>query len=127
MIRSIARRLSATVRALGPAAVLALAACAPPAGAQAQAQTPTWIGDTSTSFRPGGPDRPPGGPGRPPAGAAGSAIARDYGDAAARIIAAARADRAAYAKLAHLTDRIGNRLSGSAALDRAIAWAAQAM
>jgi len=44
-----------------------------------------------------------------------------------KIIAAARADRGAYQKLAHLTDRIGNRLAGSPALGRAIAWAAQSM
>jgi carboxypeptidase Q len=93
--------------------VLALAAgaCGPPP--QTPSPSPKWIADTDTSFRPGGP---------PP-----SPVARAYGDAAARIVAAARADRGAYEKLAHLTDRIGNRLAGSAALERAIAWAAQAM
>jgi len=50
-----------------------------------------------------------------------------YREPAARIITAARADRGAYQKLAHLTDRIGHRLSGSPELERAIAWAAQAM
>jgi carboxypeptidase Q len=44
-----------------------------------------------------------------------------------KILAAAHADRAAYQKLAYLADRIGNRLSGSAALGRAIAWATQVM
>jgi len=50
-----------------------------------------------------------------------------YRESAGRIITAARADRGAYQKLAHLTDRIGHRLSGSPELERAIAWAAQAM
>src|SRR5512138_2010509 len=48
---------------------------------------------------------------------------RPYGADAARIIAAARVDRGAYQKLAWLTDRIGHRLSGSAALEDAVAWA----
>jgi len=96
--------------ALALAPLLALwAACEPPGRAPA---SPAWIADTG-SFQPGAPAR--------------SAVARDYGEAAAKIIAAARADRGAYEKLAHLTDRIGNRLAGSPALDRAIAWAAQAM
>lgn len=50
-----------------------------------------------------------------------------YQATAARIIAHARADRGAFAKLAHLTDRIGNRLAGSPALDAAIAWARDAL
>ncbi len=44
-----------------------------------------------------------------------------------RILTAARADRGAYAKLTQLCDDIGNRLSGSAALERAVAWAQAAM
>lgn len=54
-------------------------------------------------------------------------LADAYREPAARIIEAARAQRAAYDRLAYLTDRIGARLSGSVALERAIAWAAQAM
>ena len=50
-----------------------------------------------------------------------------YAAVATKIIAAARADRGAYTKLAHLTDRIGHRLSGSPGLELAIAWAAQTM
>lgn len=50
-----------------------------------------------------------------------------YAATAAQIIAHARADRGAYAKLAVLTDRIGNRLAGSPALDAAIAWAKDAL
>ncbi len=42
-----------------------------------------------------------------------------------RILAAARTDGQAYDKLAWLTDRIGNRLSGSPSLERAVAWATE--
>jgi len=115
----------------------------------AQQPSPAWISQT----RPYGttPALPPASPlslapaerGSPAApaggGAAGAAaaapaarpaaasLAERYRDAAEKIITAAHADRAAYQKLSHLTDRIGNRLSGSPALERAIAWAAQAM
>ena len=87
-------------------ALVALAACAPPT---ALPQTSPWIDDTSM-----------------PA-AAPTPIADHYRDAAAKIIAAARPDRGAYAKLAQLTDKIGHRLAGSTALDHAIAWAVQTM
>src|SRR5450755_2725042 len=50
-----------------------------------------------------------------------------YHDVAGRIIDAALADRDGYAKLTYLCDRIGNRLSGSEALNRAIQWAAAEM
>jgi carboxypeptidase Q len=46
-----------------------------------------------------------------------------YRTAAARIIGAALTSDRAYARLAHLTDHIGNRLSGSTNLERAIEWA----
>ena len=46
-----------------------------------------------------------------------------YRAAAARIIGAALTSDHAYVRLAHLTDHIGNRLSGSQNLERAIAWA----
>ncbi len=104
MIRALATACSLTLAA-------AAAACAPPPR-QASVPPPKWIADTST-FQPGAP--------------APSPIARDYGAAAAKILAAARADRAAYAKLTHLADRIGARLAGSPALERAVAWAAGAM
>ncbi len=45
-----------------------------------------------------------------------------YRGAAARIIAAAQADSAAYDRLARLTDTFGHRLSGSESLERAIDW-----
>jgi len=46
-----------------------------------------------------------------------------YRAAAARIIGAALTSDRAYSRLAHLTDHIGNRLSGSKNLERAIDWA----
>lgn len=46
-----------------------------------------------------------------------------YRPAAARIIGAALTSDRAYSRLAHLTDHIGNRLSGSQNLERAIEWA----
>ena len=50
-----------------------------------------------------------------------------YKDAALRIIAASFTDQDGYAKLSYLCDRIGNRLSGSPALNDAIQWAAAQM
>jgi len=50
-----------------------------------------------------------------------------YRERAARIIGAALTDDTAYRRLAWLTDRIGHRLSGSAALERAVEWAAAEM
>lgn len=47
----------------------------------------------------------------------------NYRAASARIIGTALTSNRAYARLAHLTDHIGNRLSGSKALERAIEWA----
>ena len=50
-----------------------------------------------------------------------------YRDVANRLIDAAMADNGAMEKLTYLCDRIGNRLSGSASLDQAIAWSAAQM
>jgi carboxypeptidase Q len=94
------------VRALAAAALLM--ACTPPA---TMAPTPAWVIDTSAY---GGASAP-------------QPIVARYRDVAAKIITTARADRGAYKKLAYLTDQIGHRLAGSAALEKAIAWAAQAM
>ncbi len=51
----------------------------------------------------------------------------NYRTAAARIIGAALTSDRAYSRLGHLTDHIGNRLSGSANLERAITWAVAEM
>jgi carboxypeptidase Q len=50
-----------------------------------------------------------------------------YRAAAARIIGSALTSDRAYARLAHLTDHIGNRISGSKNLERAIEWAVAEM
>jgi len=50
-----------------------------------------------------------------------------YRAAAARIIGVALTSDRAYARLAHLTDHIGNRLGGSTSLERAIEWAVTEM
>lgn len=92
------------------AALAVIAACAAPApratSATPPAKPPTWIADTSTYRGPAAPT-----------------LAQPYAETAAKIIAAARANRAAYDKLAELTDTIGARLAGSPQLDQAIAWA----
>jgi carboxypeptidase Q len=50
-----------------------------------------------------------------------------YHDKANQLIDAALADTDGYARLAYLCDRIGNRLSGSPALTKAIEWSAAEM
>ncbi len=87
-----------------------LAACASPQFGTGS--NPQWIADTS-SYTPALAGKP--------------SFVDPYRDVAGKIIAAARADRGAYQKLQHLTDRIGHRLSGSPQLDEAIAWAAATM
>jgi hypothetical protein len=61
------------------------------------------------------------------AAADSSSIARQYGATAQKLIDAALADNHSTARLRYLCDRIGNRLSGSEALERAIEWAASEM
>ena len=51
----------------------------------------------------------------------------DYREPAARLIGEAISSPFAWQRLAILTDSIGNRLSGSASLDRAITWAVDEM
>jgi len=90
--------------------LLALVACTP---APATSSRPvTWISDTSLFH---------------PQPVTASSPADRYRDIADKIVAAAHSDRGAYAKLEELTDRIGNRISGSASLDRAIAWAVKTL
>ena len=50
-----------------------------------------------------------------------------YREVAARLIDAAMVDKGGYDKLAYLTTRIGNRLSGSPGLERAVSWVAEQM
>ncbi len=87
--------------------VVAVAACSEP---HAMSQKPAWVASTDSA----NPSAP-------------APIAAHYREVATRIIAAARADRGAFTKLSHLTDRIGNRIAGSANLEAAVAWGKQAM
>ena len=50
-----------------------------------------------------------------------------YQDAATQLIKEALADHEGYARLTYLCDRIGNRLSGSESLNKAIDWSAEQM
>lgn len=68
--------------------------------------------------------QPPGSPTPTPVPLPSPTVKIDrYRAAAARIIGAALTSDHAYSRLAHLTDHIGNRLSGSQNLERAIEWA----
>ena len=53
----------------------------------------------------------------------GQTLGDRYANTATQILDAARNDNGAYEKLVYLCDRIGNRLSGSPGLDKAISWA----
>lgn len=59
--------------------------------------------------------------------AAGQSVRDTYRDAAGRLIGAAVVDEDGWRRLTYLCDRIGNRLSGSGSLARAIPWAAGEM
>jgi carboxypeptidase Q len=54
-------------------------------------------------------------------------LAEQYRDSASKLIDAALIDQGGMEKLSYLCDRIGNRLSGSSALERAVVWAAGQM
>ena len=54
-------------------------------------------------------------------------LSAKYAGTADHLVSAALADTNGYANLTYLTDRIGNRLSGSASLNRAIAWSVERM
>ena len=110
--------------------LMMLIGCAP--APTPRSTTPDWVSDTksygsgtASSAAPttvaAAPASPAAAPAKP------GTLAEHYREPVGKILAAAHADRAAYHKLSYLTDRIGNRLSGSPALERAIAWAAQAM
>ena len=61
------------------------------------------------------------------ASAEAQTISEKYGETAPKLIAAALSDTDGLARLQYLCDRIGNRLSGSASLERAIEWSADEM
>jgi hypothetical protein len=63
----------------------------------------------------------------PAADMGGATIHERYDAAAQRLIEAALRDTDGLARLQYLCDRIGNRLSGSASLERAIEWSAAEM
>ena len=68
--------------------------------------------------------QPPGSPTPTPVPLPSPTVKIDpYRAATAKIIGAALTTDHAYSRLAHLTDHIGNRLSGSQNLERAIEWA----
>ena len=72
--------------------------------------------------------QPPGSPTPTPTPMPSPTVKIDrYRTAAARIIGAALTSDHAYSRLAHLTDHIGNRLSGSQNLERAVEWAINEM
>jgi carboxypeptidase Q len=102
------------------AGVLAIAVggCVPQSTSGRARASMAWVDDVSLSARPatGAPRVAPATP-----------IVQTYRDVARRIIDAARADSGAWDKLRHLTDRIGHRLSGSKAMEAAVAWSADAM
>src|SRR3954452_575958 len=56
-----------------------------------------------------------------------SNITERYREPANKLIAAALSDEEGLQRLQYLCDRIGNRLSGTASLERAITWAAAEM
>ncbi len=64
---------------------------------------------------------------RPLAAQAAPRSVEDYRAVADRIVDAALADSTAWQRLAELTDRFGNRLSGSESLERAIDWVLERM
>lgn len=130
----------APVRAVSLLAVAsALATCGAPQGGASKPAA--WIDDTQSGADLGAPRQDERGNPLPAPGASAAPAAdgldpaavavldgRDgYRATAARILAAARADDAAYQKLAYLTDHIGNRLAGSAGLVKAVEWAAAEM
>jgi hypothetical protein len=56
-----------------------------------------------------------------------STISGEYAEIAQKLIAGALADNHSTDRLEYVSDRIGNRLSGSAALERAVEWSATEM
>jgi carboxypeptidase Q len=103
---------------LAPLLVL-LAACGPKTLPVPKEQVTKPVGYVQTQPSPDA--------GAPPDAAPATPIADAYRDTAAKIVAAATADDAAWQRLRELTDGVGNRLSGTKALDQAIAWATKSL
>ncbi|HET9623782.1 MAG TPA: M20/M25/M40 family metallo-hydrolase [Kofleriaceae bacterium] len=107
-----------------------LIGCAPTPAPQ---HVPEWVGETKPYPAPAAQTQTASTPaaafGAAPAAAptAASGLAAKYKATVDKIVSAARDDRGAYQKLAYLTDHIGNRISGSESLNKAIAWAAKTM
>jgi carboxypeptidase Q len=59
--------------------------------------------------------------------AADAPMAGQYHDVSARLVGAALSSDAGLNRLEYLCDRIGNRVSGSAALEKAVVWAEEEM
>ena len=135
-------RADGVTRNAALALISALAACGAPSSSASKPAA--WIDDTQRGVDLGAPREDERGVKLPAPGARAGAApgslpevsspaadvallldgADGYRATVARIIAAARADDGAYRKLAHLTDRIGHRLSGSPGLAAAIEWTA---
>jgi len=103
----------------------ALASCATPP--PAVATVPCAEPSTQPLATPSAPSPPPATGTPSPTPAPLSAAAAPYADAARRIREASLANDSAFRKLSYLTDRIGARLSGSPALERAVIWAKETL
>ena len=99
-------------------ALLSISICLTQFGTQAVTQTPTRPSPTTVEVSAQSTPTPTPTP-LPPA----TVRIDDYRNAAGRIIGAALTSKRAYERLGYLTDHIGNRLSGSVALQRGIEWA----
>jgi carboxypeptidase Q len=107
------------------AGLVLAAACRPPRPAPVPSPSPTPVPQPAPR-----PDQPITGYGPATASAVEhphGPIARTYADVAMRLRKDGLDKRRAYERLAHLTDMIGARMAGSAALTRAIDWFAQVL
>ena len=103
-------------------ALFSLSICLTQFGTKAVTQTPARPAPTTVEVSAQSTPTPTPTPLPPP-----TVKTDDYRNAAGRIIGAALTSKRAYERLAYLTDHIGNRLSGSAALERGIEWAVAEM
>ena len=103
-------------------ALFSLSICLTQFGTKAVTQTPARPAPTTVEVSAQSTPTPTPTPLPPP-----TVKIDDYRNAAGRIIGAALTSKRAYERLAYLTDHIGNRLSGSAALEQGIEWAVAEM